>query len=321
MENKDSSQLNDNQNLKKNIKPLEDIVKNNLSQFKNEDIIHIFFSLKNQNILIDNKNFDFPEALKYIKNNTKVQLKIFLEVLSENYENDNIISELYKKIFIGNNDNSYLQQKYINKINKEKHSEKRKERHINNNNDNQNNYINFPKKIKRKREKSIVHNNIKIKNNWIIPLKSSFSGMGISLNEEEDISKNIIGYLYKNKSNHIFIYYPIFEQNIFTNDNMNKIIEDKKKILFVCELFINERIKDRCNSYGIYNLETMNFSMGGRHSKSIEEHENSRKVQLNDYYNQYNKDNELFDIISQFSTMKIRGALIIKEKDLKIQSI
>ena len=46
MENKDSSQLNDNQNLKKNIKPLEDIVKNNLSQFKNEDIIHIFFLLK-----------------------------------------------------------------------------------------------------------------------------------------------------------------------------------------------------------------------------------------------------------------------------------
>ena len=319
MENKVSNQLNDNQNLKKNIKPLEDIVKNNLSQFKNEDIIHIFFSLNNQNIFIDNQNFDFPEALKFIKNNTKVQLKIFLEVLSENYENDNIISELYKKIFIGNNDNSYLQQKYINKINKAKQREKKKESIINDNY-NQNNYINFPKKKKRKSEKSILDNNIKIKNNWIIPLKSSFSGMGISL-KEGDISKNIIGYLYKNKSNHIFIYYPIFEQNIFINDNMNKIIEDKKKILFLCELYINDRIKHRCNSFGIYDMETMNFSMGGRHSKSIEEHENSRKLKLNEYYNQYKKNSELFDIIAQFSTMKISGALIIKEKDLKIQII
>ena len=318
MENKISNQLTDTQNIKKNKKPLEDIVNNNLSQFKNEDIIHIFFSLKNQNTLINNKNIDFPEALKYIKNNTKVQLKIFFEVLSENYENENIINELYKKIFFKNNDNSILQQEYINKIKEEKHKRKKEERQINNNIYKQKNYITFPKMRKRKREESIMNNNIKIKNNWIIPLKSSFSG--ISLNDEK-ISKNIIGYLYKNKCNHIFIYYPIFEQDIFPNDNINKILEDKNKILFVCELYKNERIEDRCNSYGIYNLETMEFSLGARHSKNIKEHNNSRKIQLNQKYNQYNKDSELFDIILQFSTMKIRGALIIKEKDLEFQTI
>ena len=308
MDNKVENQINDNQNINKNKKTLEDIVNNNLSQFKNEDIIHMLFSLKNQNTFIDNKNIDFPEALNYIKNNTKVQLKIFLEVLSENYENENIINELYKKIFLKNNDNSLLKQKYLNKKSKEKCKEKKEEGFINNNIYNLKNYINFPKKIKIKKEEPIVSNNMKIKKNWIIPLKSSFSG--ISLNEDA-ISQNIFVYLYKNKSNRIFIYYPKFEQNISTNNKLNKIIENKKEILFVCELYQNERIKDRCDSYGIYNLETNDFCLGGRHSKSIEDHENSRKWT----FNQYNKEKELFDIILQFSKMKTRGALIIKEKD------
>ena len=113
----------------------------------------------------------------------------------------------------------------------------------------------------------------------------------------------------RNNCNDIFMYYPIFEENIFTNDNMNKIIEDKKKILFVCELNRNEQIKDKCNSYGIYNLETMDFSLGAKHSKTVEEHKISIKSKLN---SQISKKNELFDIYSKFSKMKIKGALIIK---------
>ena len=303
MENKDNNYIIDKKDLKKNKKPLEEIINNNLSQFNKEDIINIFFFLKeNENNLIKNKNINFPEALSYINKNIKIQLKIFLEVLCENYDEENIINELYKIIFFKNSDNSILQEKYINKENL---TEKEKKPIKNNNICKKKNYISLKKKTKRKKKESLTHS-IKIKKNWIIPIKSSFSEIPL---KEEEISQNIIAYLYKNNSNDIFIYYPIFEENIFTNDNMNKIIEDKKKILFVCELNRNEQIKDKCNSYGIYNLETMDFSLGAKHSKTIEEHKISIKSKLN---SQFSKKNELFDIYLKFSKMKIKGALIIK---------
>ena len=304
MENKDNNYIIHKKDLKKNKKPLEDIINNNLSQFNKEDIIHIFFFLKeNENKLIKNKNINFPEALSYINKYIKIQLKIFLEVLCENYNEENIINELYKIIFFKKIDNSILQEKCINKENL---TEKEKKAIKNNNNIyKKKNYTSLKKKTKRKRKESITHS-IKIKKNWIIPIKSSFSEIPL---KEEEISQNIIAYLYKNNSNDIFIYYPIFEQNNFTNDNMNKIIEDKNKILFVCELNRNEIIKDKCNSYGIYNLETMDFSLGAKHSKTIEEHKISIKSKLN---SQFSKKNELFDIYLKFSKMKIKGALIIK---------
>ena len=304
MENKDNNYIIHKKDLKKNKKPLEDIINNNLSQFNKEDIIHIFFFLKeNENKLIKNKNINFPEALSYINKYIKIQLKIFLEVLCENYNEENIINELYKIIFFKKIDNSILQEKCINKENL---TEKEKKAIKNNNNIyKKKNYTSLKKKTKRKRKESITHS-IKIKKNWIIPIKSSFSEIPL---KEEEISQNIIAYLYKNNSNDIFIYYPIFEQNNFINDNMNKIIEDKNKILFVCELNRNEIIKDKCNSYGIYNLETMDFSLGAKHSKTVEEHKISIKSKLN---SQISKKNELFDIYSKFSKMKIKGALIIK---------
>ena len=303
MENKDNNYIIDKKDLKKNKKPLEEIINNNLSQFNKEDIINIFFFLKeNENNLIKDKNINFPEALSYINKNIKIQLKIFLEVLCENYDEENIINELYKIIFFKNTDNSILQEKYINKENL---TEKEKKAIKNNNICKKKNYISLKKKTKRKKKESITHS-IKIKKNWIIPIKSSFSEIPL---KEDEISQNIIAYLYKNNCNDIFMYYPIFEENIFTNDNMNKIIEDKKKILFVCELNRNEQIKDKCNSYGIYNLETMDFSLGAKHSKTVEEHKISIKSKLN---SQISKKNELFDIYSKFSKMKIKGALIIK---------
>jgi len=305
MENKDNIQIKDNKDLKKNKKPLEDIINNYLSLFDKEDIIHIFFFLKeNEDKLIKNKNINFPEALSYIDGNEKIQLKIFLEVLCENYDDENIINELYKKIFLKNTDNSIIQQKYMNKENL---TEKKTKVIKNNNTYKKKNYITLTKKTKRKRKRkeSITHN-IKIKNNWIIPIKSSFS----EIPKEEEISQNIVGYLHKNNYNDIFIYYPIFEQNIFIDDNMNKIIEDKNKILFLCEMNRNENIKDKCNSYGIYNLETMDFSLGAMHTKTVEEHKISRKSRLN---SQFSKKNELFEIYLKFSKMKIKGALIIKD--------
>ena len=139
MENKDNNYIIDKKDLKKNKKPLEEIINNNLSQFNKEDIINIFFFLKeNENNLIKNKNINFPEALSYINKNIKIQLKIFLEVLCENYDEENIINELYKIIFFKNSDNSILQEKYINKENL---TEKEKKPIKNNNICKKKNYI------------------------------------------------------------------------------------------------------------------------------------------------------------------------------------
>ena len=150
MENKDNNYIIDKKDLKKNKKPLEEIINNNLSQFNKEDIINIFFFLKeNENNLIKNKNINFPEALSYINKNIKIQLKIFLEVLCENYDEENIINELYKIIFFKNTDNSILQEKYINKENL---TEKDKKAIKNNNIYKKKNYISLKKKQKEKKK-------------------------------------------------------------------------------------------------------------------------------------------------------------------------
>ena len=51
MENKDNNYIIDKKDLKKNKKPLEEIINNNLSHFNKEDIINIFFSLKKMRII------------------------------------------------------------------------------------------------------------------------------------------------------------------------------------------------------------------------------------------------------------------------------
>ena len=38
-------------------------------------------------------------------------------------------------------------------------------------------------------------------------------------------------------------------------------MEDKNKILFVCEIFKKQQEKNRCNSFGLFDLSTIEFSL------------------------------------------------------------
>jgi hypothetical protein len=123
--------------------------------------------------------------------------------------------------------------------------------------------------------------------------------------------KNIIGYFYKNNFNNVFFYYPIFEKSHFlVNDNTKKILEDKNKILFVCEMYKNEQENNRCNSFGIFDLYSMEFSLFSKHSKNIKIHRHSIETKIN---KKCRNIDEIMEIISQFCSNKIKGALIIKE--------
>ena len=309
MENIDNPNniLNNQINQKKYKKPLEDIINNNFSMFKMEDIIHIFFSIKEQdNNLIHNIETNCSEELCYINKNTLLQLKIFIEVLRENYDDDSIIKELYKYLFYEKAKNQVLQSK---KLYKKKNRSKNEITACKGNDLNaKNKEIYYPLvQQKRKKLKSIGQNFIKIKNYWLIPIKSNYSN---NLIKEEYIPKDIIGYLYKNEFNQIYIYYPILEENNLLSDSMNNIIKDKNKILFLCELYSIENENDRCNSYGVFDLATNYFSHGAIHSKIFNAHQHS---QIFNYNNSLMEKDELTDIISKFYEMKIKEALIIKE--------
>ena len=137
------------------------------------------------------------------------------------------------------------------------------------------------------------------------------TGLPETILNKDEMANNILGYLYKNTFNNIFFYYPILEQNHFIlNDNTKKILEDTNKILFVCELYKNEEETNRCNSFGIFDLYTLEFSLFAMHSKDIKEHPHSIKMKNNKKC--MNKD-EIMNIISQISKKKIKGALLIKD--------
>lgn len=253
----------------KNKRPLEKIIRETFSQFKIEDIMHVFFSLiENKNDLIINDINTF-EVLSNIDKNIEFQLKIFLEVLRENYEEQYIIQEFYKYLFNVNIKND----KNVNK-----------------------NYISLEKNGKMKKKEYFK----KIKNNLIIPIKSKFK---LSLKDK----KNVIGFLYKNKNN-IYFYYPIQEQNIFLNENMKKIIEDTKKILFVCIKYLPENENNIINSYIIYDLERMDFSFRKIHSSDMNDYLHSIKIKY-----EFELKDEIMEIIPDFLKMNINSALIIKE--------
>jgi hypothetical protein len=308
MKNNGNSHLNKETKEKIELKSLGSIIQEYLSYFKTEEVINIFFSLKeNENTSIKNKKKFNQNSLSRHDKNTTFQLKIFLEVLRENYGDQCIINELYKCIVNKNTQDS------SKKINKKKDKIRR--------NDECKIFINdnlidsFDKKDyifilnKENKQKKLPKDFIKIdriSNNWIAPTKSKC----LFLNKNE-IEKKIIGYLYKMNSNKIFLYYPIIEQNYFIKDeNLKKIKENDNKLFFVCELYINERESNRCNSYGLYDLNSMNFSVGAPHTKSINEHPHSLIPKNEDSISE--KD-ELMEIIFYFSKMDIKGALIINE--------
>jgi hypothetical protein len=310
MKNNGNSYLNKEIKEKIELKSLGSIIQEYLSYFKTEEVINLFFSLKeDENTSINNKKKFNQNPLTRADKNTTFQLKIFLEVLRENYGDQCIINELYKYIV---NKNKKDSSKKIGKKNDKNHRNDECKKFTNNNLLNS-----FDKKDyifilnKENKQKELSKDFIKIdrsSNNWIISTKSKCLDMFLNKNE---ITKKIIGYLYKMNSNNIFLYYPMIEQNLFIKDkNLKKIKENDNKLFFVCELYINERESNRCNSYGLYDLNSMNFSVGAPHTKSINEHPHSLIPKNEDSISE--KD-ELMEIIVYFSKMDIKGALIINE--------
>ena len=297
-QNNDNIKLNTEINKKTNLKPLEEIIRENLKEFKLENVIQIYFSIlekDKEKDIIKNKKLSCQNTLFSIGKNIEFQLHIFLEILRENYGDKNIINALYKYIFSKDNPN----QKNKNALKME--PKKVFEQQMLDNN--KRNFFINKKRRKRNESSEII---LKIKNNRIISTKTRSE---IILNENE-MAKNIIGYLYKNNFNNVFFYYPIFEQSHFlVNDNTKTILEDKNKILFVCEMYKNEQENNRCNSFGIFDLYSMEFSLFSKHSKDIN-HRHSIETKINKKCR--NKD-EIMKIISQFCSSKIKGALIIKE--------
>ena len=310
MENNGNSYLNKETKEKIELKSLGSIIQEYLSYFKAEEVINIFFSLKeNENTSIENKKKFNQNPLSRHDKNTTFQLKIFLKVLRENYGDQCIINELYKYIVNKNTQDS--SKKNDNKNDK-----------IHQNGEckiftNDNLLNNFDKKDymfilnKENKQKKLLKDFIKIdriSNNWIAPTKSK--NLNMFLNKTE-ITKKIIGYLYKMNSNKIFLYCPIIEQNYLIKDeNWKKLKENDNKLFFVCELYNNEKENNRCNSYGIYDLNSMNFSLRGSHTKAINEHPHSLIPKNEDSISE--KD-ELMEIIFYFSKMNIKGALIIND--------
>ena len=311
LEMKIDDNANSNNNIKeeREIRPLSEIIEKYLSQFKIEEAINIFFSLKeNDKKSNKNKKINYEKSLSRIEKNTKFQLQIFVEVLRENYDDQCIIKELYKYLFINaqknslmfeeeNNDKENSQNEEFKKEESDNHIKKLEEK----------DYIFILNKGKIKKKK-LLENVIQIDNNWIIPSNSSYFDFLLNKNK---IRKNIIGYLYKDNSNNIFFYNPIIEQNnLIKNENLKKIIENKNKLLFVCELFLNENKNNRCNSYGIYDLNTMDFKLGAPHSKDNDDHPHSLKTKY--------KDNgiiidEIMEVIFYLSNMEKNGALIFND--------
>lgn len=297
-----------NTNIKKEIKekgelkPLGNIIQENLTYFKIEEVINIFFSLKEDaNKTNKNNKAYFQKSLSRIDKNTIFQLKIFLDVLRKNYGDQCIINELYKYI-VNKNSNDSLIKKH--EENEEIIHQKDKDDKYTNNIDKKAYIFILNKENKKKKFLEID----KINNNWIIPSKSKYLDSFLNRNE---IKKNIVGYVYKNNSNNVFFYYPILESNNLIKDEyLKKFIKNKNQLLFVCELFINESENKRCNSYGIYDFNSMNFSLGAIHSKVINDHPHSLKFKSEDSIS--NKD-EIMEIIFCFSKMDIKGALIINE--------
>ena len=301
MEGENTENIKSNTKIKekKNLKPLEEIIRENLSEFKLENVIQIYFSILEQDKekdIIKNQNLSFPNNLYSINKNIELQLNIFIKILRENYGDKNIIKELYKYIF----SKDPKSKKGRNSLKKE-HLKVKQKKLANNKN---NSFIN--KKKRRRYESSDII--LKIKNNMIIYTKT---GLTETILNKDEMANNILGYLYKNTFNNIFFYYPILEQNHFiVNDNTKKILEDKNKILFVCEMYKNEQEADRCKSFGIFDLSKMEFSLFTMHSKDIKEHPHSIEMKNDKKYK--NKD-EVMKIISQFSKNKIKGALLIKD--------
>ena len=299
MEDSESTKYSIKAKEEKNLKPLEEIIRENLSEFKLENVIQIYFSIlekDKEKDIIKNKKLSFPNDLYPINNNMKIQLNILIKILRENYGDKNIIKELYKYIFSKDHKSS----KGGNDLKKE--PQKVEQTKLDNNK--KNTFIN--KKKRRRHEPSGAI--LKIKSNMIISTKTGVSEIILS---KDEMAKNILGYLYKNTFNNIFFYYPILEQNHFIlNDNTKKILEDTNKILFVCELYKNEEETNRCNSFGIFDLYTLEFSLFAMHSKDIKEHPHSIKMKNNKKC--MNKD-EIMNIISQISKKKIKGALLIKD--------
>ena len=93
---------------KKYLKPLEEIIRENLTKFRLENVIQIYFSILEKDVekdIIKNKKLSCPNSLFSINKNMEFQLHIFLEILRENYGDKNIIKELYKYIFSKNQNN------------------------------------------------------------------------------------------------------------------------------------------------------------------------------------------------------------------------
>ncbi len=282
---------------KKSLKPsLEDIIKNNLFQFKIEEVIHILFSLK------DNKNefMNYSQTLSFINKNTEFQLQIFLEVLNEKFGKENIIKEIYKYLFT-QKESPLIENKNNNHIEK---LEKEKEKKFKTTNKKY--FINPIKKNIKIDE--ISQDKIKIKNKWIISIKSKF--LENFLITQNKIENNIIYYLYKNDLNNIFLYIPIFEANNYLNDNFKKIIEDNNKILFICEHYKNRNKNIRCNSYGVYDLYRKDFVLAELHSNFREDHPYRIKTKNK---NKYINKEEIMEIFEYFSKIQLKEVLIIKE--------
>jgi hypothetical protein len=102
-QNNDNIKLNTEINKKKNLKPLEEIIRENLKEFKLENVIQIYFSIlekDKEKDIIKNKKLSCPNTLFPICKNIEFQLHIFLEILRENYGDKNIINALYKYILV-----------------------------------------------------------------------------------------------------------------------------------------------------------------------------------------------------------------------------
>ena len=301
--------INDETNFN-TLRPLDDIINNNLSNFELADVINIFFEInKNKTEYKEFQELDYPGSLSSIKQNIYVQLKIFFNVLMKKYDEQDIINVLYEYFLKKSKEAENASIKDKNKEITPKENCKKIKKSVNKKKCVKTSYLQInTKKTRRKRQK-IMEYKTKIKNNLIIPIKSEFPLTSLN---EEDKAQNIIGYLYKNNYNHIFIYYPIFEEKNFINDNMNKILKDKNKILFVCELFNTEEEDNKCNSYGIYDLDKRDFSLGAIHTKSFKEHPHSIKKKIKN--TPVNQNQEIMEIINNFSKMKTKGALIVKEE-------
>lgn len=301
MENKNQIDTEENlkKNITKNITPLIKIINKELKQFSIEDVINMIFDLSAKRQKENNKNIDFgdnyllstekqeKEFLSDSDDNTILRLKIFVQILLDKYGEDSLINELYNSLGFEDNEKNENDSEKVNKCD---FSNLEENIDINKNLENEK----TPKKIRSK--SSIPSSKGKDENNSIKIDK--ITDHIISLKEES--SRDIIGHLHKNKLGHIYLFYPSYEYKNTFKIEMKKIVDNKNKILFLCEM-------NDCSAYGVFDILSNNFTLRAKHSLCYTDH---KHCQIEKKKKNQEKSDNFVLVIKTFAKLKSYDALI-----------